>query len=67
MQPPDSAAAPLEVRALTHFYGEHRVCDVLSFALAAGEIACLLGPSGCGKTTPAPYRWLEPLTAARSS
>ncbi len=51
MQPPDSAAALLEVRALTHFYGEHRVCDALSFALAAGEIACLLGPSGCGKTT----------------
>jgi iron(III) transport system ATP-binding protein len=51
MQPADSAAALLEVRALTHFYGEHRVCNALSFTLAAGEIACLLGPSGCGKTT----------------
>ena len=50
MRPPDSAAALLEVCALTHFYGEHRVCDALSFVLAAGEIACLLGPSGCGKT-----------------
>ncbi|MEP7181065.1 MAG: ATP-binding cassette domain-containing protein, partial [Betaproteobacteria bacterium] len=23
----------------------------LDFALAEGEIGCLLGPSGCGKTT----------------
>jgi iron(III) transport system ATP-binding protein len=27
------------------------VCNGLSFALAQGEIGCLLGPSGCGKTT----------------
>ncbi len=51
MRPPDSAAPLLEVRDLTHFYGRQRVCDALSFTLAAGEIACLLGPSGCGKTT----------------
>jgi iron(III) transport system ATP-binding protein len=27
------------------------VCQDLSIAVEAGEIACLLGPSGCGKTT----------------
>jgi iron(III) transport system ATP-binding protein len=51
MRPPGPAAPLLEVRDLTHFYGEQRVCDALSFTLPAGEIACLLGPSGCGKTT----------------
>ncbi len=48
---PESAAPLLEVRELTHSYGEQRVCDALSFTLLSGEIACLLGPSGCGKTT----------------
>ncbi len=32
-------------------YGPQPVLDELSFAVDAGEIACLLGPSGCGKTT----------------
>jgi iron(III) transport system ATP-binding protein len=29
----------------------HEIVHGLSFALARGEIGCLLGPSGCGKTT----------------
>lgn len=29
----------------------HEIVHSLSFALARGEIGCLLGPSGCGKTT----------------
>ncbi|WP_444944832.1 ABC transporter ATP-binding protein [Microbulbifer sp. ZKSA006] len=32
-------------------YGDQVVIESVSFALQAGEIACLLGPSGCGKTT----------------
>jgi len=31
--------------------GEQRVVRDVSFALAPGELGCLLGPSGCGKTT----------------
>jgi len=31
--------------------GETDVVSNVSFALAEGEIGCLLGPSGCGKTT----------------
>ena len=45
------AQAPLDVRAIRVAYdGVDAVADV-SFALAAGQIGCLLGPSGCGKTT----------------
>ncbi len=43
--------AVLEVIGLTHRYGDKPVLDGVSFALAEGEIGCLLGPSGCGKTT----------------
>src|SRR5271155_5371499 len=32
-------------------FGDHLVLGNLSFALARGEILCLVGPSGCGKTT----------------
>jgi iron(III) transport system ATP-binding protein len=32
-------------------YGPHVVVKDVSFALAEGQIGCLVGPSGCGKTT----------------
>ncbi|MCB1963058.1 MAG: ABC transporter ATP-binding protein [Rhodocyclaceae bacterium] len=41
----------LDVRQLTLAYDTHTVVDQLGFALAEGDIGCLLGPSGCGKTT----------------
>jgi len=41
----------LEVRELSHAYGNHQVVAGLTFSLARGAIGCLLGPSGCGKTT----------------
>jgi len=41
----------LEVDRVSHAYGKQAVVCDLSFALAQGEIACLLGSSGCGKTT----------------
>ncbi len=41
----------LEVADLSHRYREKPVLKGVSFALAEGEIGCLLGPSGCGKTT----------------
>jgi iron(III) transport system ATP-binding protein len=44
-------AASVDVRALEHAYGANRVVRGLDFALAEGQIGCLLGPSGCGKTT----------------
>ena len=41
----------LELRDTERRFGERTALDGLSFALAEGEIGCLLGPSGCGKTT----------------
>lgn len=47
-----SVPAPLlEVRGVTKSFDATPVLHGVSFAVAAGEIVCLLGPSGCGKTT----------------
>ncbi len=32
-------------------FGDHLVLGGLNFAIAEGEIVCVVGPSGCGKTT----------------
>ncbi|HYF60207.1 MAG TPA: ABC transporter ATP-binding protein [Burkholderiaceae bacterium] len=54
-EPPAGGAPSLEVRDLSVAFatdaGRLQVLDGLSFALAGGEIGCLLGSSGCGKTT----------------
>lgn len=44
-------ALALSVRHVAHAYAATPVLRDLSFALAPGEIGCLLGPSGCGKST----------------
>ncbi|MBX3677531.1 MAG: ABC transporter ATP-binding protein [Rhodocyclaceae bacterium] len=41
----------LELKNISHAYGNHTVVNNLSCALQEGAIGCLLGPSGCGKTT----------------
>jgi iron(III) transport system ATP-binding protein len=41
----------LELHEVSKSYGPRPAVEHVSFALAAGEIGCLLGPSGCGKTT----------------
>jgi len=41
----------LALKHLAQSYGAKPVLSDVSFALAPGEIGCLLGPSGCGKTT----------------
>jgi ABC-type Fe3+/spermidine/putrescine transport system ATPase subunit len=41
----------LEVSHVSKSYPGLPVLEEASFAVAAGEIMCLLGPSGCGKTT----------------
>ena len=44
-------ARQLELDGVSVELGGRRVVDDVSFALAEGDVACLLGPSGCGKTT----------------
>lgn len=41
----------IEIKELTHRFGEKRVLDHISFSVEKGEIFGLLGPSGAGKTT----------------
>ena len=41
----------IEVKGLSHYFGQNRVIDNISFTVEEGNIFGLLGPSGAGKTT----------------
>lgn len=41
----------LLVEGISHRYHGRLVLQDVSFAIAAGEIVCIIGPSGCGKST----------------
>ena len=41
----------VDVRQLTHAYGDRVALDALTLSVAAGEIFGVLGPNGSGKTT----------------
>jgi ABC-2 type transport system ATP-binding protein len=44
-------APAIEVRGLSHSYGERRALEAVEFSVEAGTIFGLLGPNGGGKTT----------------
>jgi iron(III) transport system ATP-binding protein len=44
-------AAGITFENVERRYGDKQVLAGLSFAVAPGEVVCLVGPSGCGKTT----------------
>ncbi len=41
----------LEVKAVSHSYGDLEVLRNLNLKIPEGKIVCLVGPSGCGKST----------------
>jgi len=43
--------AGLEARAISAWFGDHKVLDRVSLDVPAGEVTALIGPSGCGKST----------------
>ena len=47
----DTAAAPLEVRGLTHRYDARVVLDQIDLTLAPGSVLGLIGRNGAGKST----------------
>ena len=43
--------ATLDARAISAWFGDHKVLDRVSLTMEAGKITALIGPSGCGKST----------------
>ncbi len=43
--------AALEIKNITHRFGDFTALKQVNLSIAAGSFAVLLGPSGCGKTT----------------
>ena len=43
--------ATLEARAVSAWFGDHKVLDRVSLTMPAGQVTALIGPSGCGKST----------------
>lgn len=44
-------SALLQVRGLSHYYGQRVGCENVSFDLHPGELLCIVGESGSGKST----------------
>lgn len=41
----------VEVKGLSHWFGQQRVLNDVNLKITAGQIVALVGPSGCGKST----------------
>ncbi|HEX3334994.1 MAG TPA: phosphate ABC transporter ATP-binding protein [Jatrophihabitans sp.] len=47
----DRAAAELDARSVSAWFGSNKVLDRVSLTMPAGQVTALIGPSGCGKST----------------
>src|SRR3954454_17075221 len=45
------AAAQLDARSVSAWFGTNKVLERVSLSMPAGEVTALIGPSGCGKST----------------
>ncbi|MFE2584719.1 phosphate ABC transporter ATP-binding protein PstB [Streptomyces sp. NPDC059378] len=43
--------ATLQARAVSAWFGNHKVLERVSLTMPAGQVTALIGPSGCGKST----------------
>jgi len=43
--------AALEARAVSAWFGTHKVLERVTLTMPAGQVTALIGPSGCGKST----------------
>ncbi|HEV2636366.1 MAG TPA: phosphate ABC transporter ATP-binding protein [Actinocrinis sp.] len=50
-EPEPGALLGLEARAVSAWFGTHKVLEQVSLVMAPGEVTALIGPSGCGKST----------------
>jgi len=46
-----TAPMGLENRAVSAWFGDHKVLERVSLTMAPGRVTALIGPSGCGKST----------------
>jgi phosphate transport system ATP-binding protein len=46
-----SLPAELDARAVSGWFGSHKVLDRVSLTMQRGQVTALIGPSGCGKST----------------
>jgi phosphate transport system ATP-binding protein len=49
--PASATPAGLETRGVSAWFGDHKVLERVSLAMAPGRVTALIGPSGCGKST----------------
>ncbi|RHA42681.1 phosphate ABC transporter ATP-binding protein [Cellulomonas rhizosphaerae] len=49
--PTEVALPAMEARAVSAWFGTHKVLERVSLSMPAGRVTALIGPSGCGKST----------------